>query len=480
MKTIVVQPVTRVEGGARVLIDLDEQGNVKDTKMQIMELRGFERFVVGRPVEDMARITTRICGVCPISHHLASGKAMDAVFGVTPPPAGHRLRELLNAVAYCEEHILHFYFLAGPDFIMGMDADPSVRNIIGIIGKVPEIAKQVVKARQTCGRMVEIVAGRSIHPVLNVPGGVSKPLTEEEREKMQKMAVEILDFAKFSIAFAKENIFYKFDEETLAIGLIKTGFLGTVKKDGALDLYDGHLRLMKADGQDAVDFEYNDYKEYIGEHIEPWAMVKFPYAKKWGGWSLDNDNPQGQYRVNTLARMNVCDYIATPLADAELKELRSRFGRYPQATMLYNWARLIELLYNAELAVQILQDPLVTDIDTRVPVKLAAGHGIGCVEAPRGTLIHEYECDDEGLVTKANLVVGTTHNNGSINMSVNQAAKSLIKNGQYDQALLNKVEVAIRAYDPCFSCASHTLDGRLSLSLDIADHNGQIIDKMSM
>jgi len=479
MKTIVIQPVTRIEGGARVLINLDEKGNVQDTKLQIMELRGFERFVVGRPVEDMARITTRICGVCPISHHMAAGKAMDEVFGVKAPAAAVRIRELLNAVAFCEEHILHFYFLAGPDFLMGHSAEPSVRNIVGIVGKMPEVAQEVVRMRQMCSRMVEIIAGKSIHPVLNVPGGVSKPLTEAQRLDMQKMAAQVLEFAKFSIKYAKENIFDKLSPDILSIGTIITGFMGTVTSEGALNLYDGHLRLMKADGS-KVDFPYEDYPKHIGEYVQDWSMVKFPYAKDWGGFSLDLDNPLGQYRVNTLARINVCDYISTPLAQKELEEFRERFGRYPQTTLLYNWARLIELLYNAELINQILAEKIVTDMDFRRQVTPRAGRGTGCVEAPRGTLIHNYECDENGLVTKANLIVGTTHNNGPMNMSVTQAAKSLIKNGKYDQSLLNLIEMAIRAYDPCMSCASHNLDGRLAVDISVADYRGQIIDRLSI
>ena len=477
MKQIVIQPVTRIEGGAKVVIQLDDQGNVADARFQILELRGFEKFCMGRPVEEMPRITCRICGVCPMSHHLASAKACDAIFGVEPPPAGRKLRELANAVAYIEEHILHFYFLAGADFIMGPDADYSVRNVFGILGKLPEVGRKVVRMRHMGAKMVETLCGKSIHPVAAVPGGFSKPLTEEERQQLLEMANEEVEFAKFSIAYAKENIFPNYLDTVKTLGVIKTGFLGTVDDDGALNLYDGKLRMMTADGQ-YEEFAAADYLDYIGEHIEPWAFVKFPYYKKAGGFSMDLDNPVGIYRTNTLARMNVCDKIATPLAQKELEEFREKFGRPVQQTLLYNWARLIELLYNAERAVELLNDPDITSTETRIPVTPRAARGVGCVEAPRGTLIHDYETDEKGLITKCNLIVGTTHNHAPINMSVKQAAMSLIKGGQYDETVLNKVEMAIRAYDPCLSCASHSLDGQIAVKIDIQNASGEIIDTL--
>jgi F420-non-reducing hydrogenase large subunit len=478
VKQIVIQPVTRIEGGARVTIQLDDQGNVADSRFQILELRGFEKFCMGRPVEEMPRITCRICGVCPVSHHLASAKACDAIFGVEPPPAGRKLRELLNAAAYIEEHILHFYFLAGADFVMGPDAYYSVRNVIGIIGKMPDVGRKVARMRYAGAKMVETIAGKSIHPAAAVPGGFSKPLTEEERKKLLEMAEEELEFAKFSIDYAKENLFPKYLDVVKTLGVINTGFLGTVDSDGALNLYDGQLRMMTADGKHE-DFAAADYLDHIGEHVEPWAFVKFPYNKKAGGFSMDLDNPVGVYRTNTLARINVCDKMATPLAQNELEEFREKFGQPAQQTLLYNWARLIELLYNAELCVKLLNDPEITSTETRVPVTPRAARGVGCVEAPRGTLIHDYETDEKGLVTKCNLIVGTTHNNGPINMSVKQAAMSLIKGGQYDETLLNEVEMAIRAYDPCLSCASHNLDGSIPVKIDIQDVSGETIDTLT-
>jgi len=478
MKTLVIQPVSRIEGHAKVTIQLDDTGNVADTRVNVIELRGFEKFCIGRPVEEMPRITTRICGVCPWSHHLAASKAADAVFGVEPPPAGRKLRELCNSIAYMEEHILHFYFLAGADFVMGPDADPSVRNVIGIIGKAPDLARQVVRVRHLCAKMLEIIAGKAIHPDASVPGGFSKPLLPAERDQVRKMADEALELAKFSIKFAKENIFPQYLDTVKSLGVIETGFLGTVTDDGALNLYDGKLRLMSKDGS-YVEFPYERYTDYIAEHIEPWSYLKFPYDKRAGAFSMDLDHPNGIYRANTLARINVCDYIDTPLAQAELEEFRKNFGRPAQLTLLYHWARLIELLYNAENVIRLLDDPEITSVETRKKIEPRAARGVGCVEAPRGTLIHDYTTDDNGMLTNVNLIVGTTHNNAPINMSVKQAAKSLIRDGKYDQGILNRVEMAIRAYDPCLSCATHKFDGTLAVKIDIYDSQGRLVDSLA-
>jgi len=478
-KTITIAPVTRIEGHAKVTIQLDDAGNVADTQVNVVELRGFEKFCIGRPVEELTRIVTSICGVCPWSHHLASAKANDAVFGVTPPPAGRKLRQLCNAIAFTEEHILHFFFLSGPDFVMGPDADYAVRNVIGIAQANPEIAKQVVHNRHLGSKMLSIISGKSIHPVTAVPGGFSKPLMEEERIQVLAMANEVLDFAKFAMSFAKENIFPKYLDAITSLGVIRTGFMGTVADDGSLNLYDGKLRLMKPDGS-STDFAYETYTDYIGEKVMPWSYLKFPYAKSWGeGFDMDLSAPKGIYRTNTLARINVCDKMATPLAQVEFEGFRKAFGRPAQQTLLYHYARLIELLYNAELAVQLLNDPEITSRETRVPVRPRAARGVGCVEAPRGTLIHDYETDAEGMVTNVNLIVGTTHNNAPINMSVKQAAKSLIKDGKYDQGVLNRVEMAIRAYDPCLSCATHALDGRLPVKVEIWNNRGVLLNEFA-
>jgi len=477
-KKLVIQPVTRIEGHAKVTIQLDDAGNVDTARVNVIELRGFEKFCLGRPVEDLPRITPRICGVCPWSHHLASAKATDAVFGVKPPPAGKKLRELCNSVAYMEEHILHFYFLAGADFLLGPEADYSVRNVLGILKAAPEVAKRVVRVRHMCAKMLEMLAGKPIHPQAAVPGGFSKPLRLEERDQLRKMADEALELAKFSITFAKENIFPKYLDVVKSLGVITTGFLGTVTDQGALNLYHGKLRLMAPNGSFS-DFPYDQYTEHISEHIEPWSYLKFQYAKNWGCFSMDLEKPGGIYRANTLARINVCDHIDTPLAQKELEEFRAKFGRPAQLTLLYHWARLIELLYNAENAIRLLDDPEITSTETRVQVTPRAARGVGCVEAPRGTLIHDYTTDADGMITNVNLIVGTTHNNAPINMSVTQAAKNLIHDGKYDQGILNTVEMSIRAYDPCLSCATHRLDGKLGVRLDILDSNGRLLESLA-
>jgi F420-non-reducing hydrogenase large subunit len=474
-KEIIIAPVSRIEGHGKVTIQLDDSGNVADTRVNVVELRGFEKFCIGRPVEELPRIVTSICGVCPWSHHLASAKANDAVFGVEPPKAGTMLRDLCNSVAYTEEHILHFYILSGPDFVMGPDADYSVRNVIGIAKENPDLGKMVIRNRHLGAQMLNIISGKSIHPVTAVPGGFSKPLTNAEKEKLIPMANEILEFSKFSIKNAKENIFPKYMDAIKSLAVIETGFLGTVADDGSFNVYDGKLRMMTKDGE-YTDFTYDQYTDYIAEHIEPWSYLKFPYDKRAGGFSMDPANPQGIYRTNTLARINVCDKMPTPLAQAELEEFRSAFGKPAQQTMLYHDSRLIELLYNAEHMIELLNEPDITSKETRVKVEPRAARGVGCVEAPRGTLIHDYETDDKGMVTDVNLIVGTTHNNAPINMSVNQAAKALIKDGKYDQGILNTVEMAIRAYDPCLSCATHNLDGTIPIKLDIYNHKGKLLD----
>lgn len=477
-KTLTIQPVSRIEGHAKVQIHLDDAGNVSDTQVNVIELRGFEPFCIGKPVEEMPRITTRICGVCPWSHHLASAKATDAVFGVEPAPTGKKLRDLCNSIAYMEEHILHFFFLTGADFVLGPDADYSIRNVFGILDAAPDIAKKVVRCRHMAAHMLEMISGKAIHPAAAVPGGFSRPMLEAERQELRTMADEMLEFSKFSISFAKENLFSKYLDLVQTLGVITTGFLGTVTEDGSLDLYDGKLRMMSADGS-YEDFAYDQYTDYISEHVEPWSYLKFPYMKKADEFSMDLENPNGIYRTNTLARLNVCDKISTPLAQAELEEYREKFGRPVQLTLLYNWARLIELLYNAEKTVQLLSDPEITNPETRVNVEPRAARGVGCTEAPRGTLIHDYETDENGMVTNVNLIVGTTHNNAPINMSVKQAATTLIKDGHYDQGILNSIEVAIRAYDPCLSCATHRLDGKLGVKVDIVDSEGNKVDTFS-
>ena len=447
-QTINIQPVTRIEGHASIGIQLDDDGNVADARVNIQSLRGFEKFVEGKPAEELPRIVSRICGICPWMHHLASNKAVDACFGVTPPPAGRKLRELMQTISHAEDKLLHFFFLAAADFVIGPDADYAARNVIGIVKANPDLARQVVKMRQMAKMVLDKFSSKAIHPVAGVTGGFAKPLLEEERRDILDKMRQILDFALFTIDFAKQEVFPKYLDTIRSLGVINTGFIGTVDGQGALNLYDGKLRIMKPDAS-YTDFEARDYVDYIGEKVVPFSYGKFPYARFWDeGFSMDLDSPRGIYRANTLARINVADKMATPRAQAELEEFRAAFGRPAQATLLYHYARLIEEVYACERAIEILEDPEITDPNVRTPVEPGAGRGVGCVEAPRGTLIHDYTTDANGLIVKANMIVGTTHNLGPINMSVNQAARTLIKGGHVDEGILNKVEMAVRAYDP--------------------------------
>lgn len=444
-----IQPVTRIEGHARIDLHLDEAGQVRDARVAISALRGFEQFVIGRPAEEIPRIVTRICGICPWMHHLAAVKAIDGCFGVQPTVSGHLLRELCQILAHIHDKILHFFFLAAPDFVFDGEADLSVRNIMGLVRRKPELASRVVRMRQLAQQMLARFAGKAIHPVAAVVGGFSRAMLAEERQSLLTDAQDLLDFASFALDFAKERVFGQLVEGGLAgLGTITTGFLGTVDAQGRMRLYDGQLRLMQPDGA-FVDFAAPDYEQFLSEHVEPWSSAKMVYAKCWGeGFSLNPAQPSGVYRVNTLARLNVCETLATPRAQAELEEFRSHFGRPAQATLLYHWARLIELVYACERSLELLSDERIIDPQVRHSAVPRAGRGIGHVEAPRGTLIHDYSTDDNGCITGANLIVGTTHNIAPMNLSVQQAARQLIHNGEVDEALLNRVEMAMRAYDP--------------------------------
>lgn len=447
-REIHIQPITRIEGHASIQIQLDDAGEVRDARVNILSLRGFEKFIEGKPAEEVPRIVNRICGICPWMHHLASNKAVDRCFGVTPPPAGRKLRELMQTIAHAEDKLLHFFFLAAADFVIGPDADYAVRNVIGIAKANPELAQKVVQMRHKAKMILERFAGKAIHPVAGVVGGFAKPMTEEDRREILAQMRELLDFALFTLEFAKEKVFPPYLDAIQTLGVIRTGFMGTVDDDGALNLYDGKIRLMKADGSH-MDFDAQDYTDYLGEHVEPYSYGKMPYAKAWNeGFSLDLEEPKGIYRVNTLARINVADKMATPRAQAELEEFRERFGRPAQATLLYHWARLIEEVYACEHAIELLEDPEICSPEVRTPAEPKAGRGVGCVEAPRGTLIHDYSTDENGCITRANLIVGTTHNIGPMNMSVKQAARTLIHAGKVDQGMLNRIEMAVRAYDP--------------------------------
>jgi F420-non-reducing hydrogenase large subunit len=360
---------------------------------------------------------------------------------------------------------------------MGPTSDYVTRNVFGVIGKYPDVAKKIVRNRWLAQMATQKLGGKAIHPDVAVPGGWAKPITEDERKEVKEMFQEIYDFALFGIDFVKKNVFPAYLDFIANTAVINTGFLGLVK-DGNLELYDGKLRMMQADGT-FEDFDCDKYTDYIAEHVEPWSYLKFPYQKKAGGFSMDLDNPQGIYRTNALARINVCDKISTPKAQAELEEFREKFGKPAMPTFLYHWARQIEIVYAAERAMELVDDSEITSEDIRLKLEPMAGRGVGVVEAPRGTLIHDYTTDDKGLITKANIVVGTTHNNAPINMSVKSTAKALIKDGNYDQGILNQVEMAIRAYDPCLSCATHKMDGSIPVKIEIISSDGKVLDTLT-
>ena len=447
-RTIHLAPITRIEGHASIEINLDDNGNVADSKVHYMSLRGFEKFIEGKPAEEVPRIVNRICGICPWHHHMASNKAVDRCFGVTPTLTGNKLREFATTVSHAEDKLLNFYFLAAPDFVMGPDADYGVRNVIGVVKAAPELATKAVQARYKAKMILEKLGGKAIHPHAGVVGGFCRPMLESERKEWLEQLKELLEFSTFTLDFAKKEVFPKYLDVVKVLGVFTAGFLGTVGDKGQLNLFDGKLRMMKPDGT-YTDFDTQDYVDYLGEAVVPFSYGKIPYAKFWNeGFSMDLDNLKGIYRANCLARINVCDSIPTPRAQAELEEFRKLFGRPAQLTLLYHWARLIEDVYAYEHAIELLEDKSITDTDVRAPVEPKAGRGVGCLEAPRGTLIHDYSTDDNGLISRANLIVGTTHNLGPMNISVNQAAKALIKNGEVTEGILNRIEMAVRAYDP--------------------------------
>lgn len=448
-RTIDIRPVTRIEGHAAIDIRLDDRGRVDRTRLHITSLRGFEKFLEGRQAEEAPRIVSRICGICPWMHHAASVKAVDGCFGVQPPEAGNRLRELMVTLAHINDKILHFFFLAAPDFMPGDGDGPAERSIIGLAKAFPELGRRVGRVRRTGRLMVERFVGRDIHPVAMIPGGFAKPMSPAERDLLLEGARKQLEFALWAMDWAEENIFPGMMDRMSPLGGLESGFLALVRPhDGALALYDGELRLMRPDGS-FIQFAAEDYRDHLAEHVEPWSYARFPYARNWGsGLSLDPDQPGGVYRVNTLARINAADLIDTPLAQGWLDDFRARFGRPAQNEALFHRARLIELIHAAERAVEMLSDPAITGKDVSRPARPGAGRGVGCVEAPRGTLIHDYTTDDNGLITRAEIMVGTTHNLAPMNISVALAARRALDGRKPDAEALNLIETALRAYDP--------------------------------
>lgn len=481
-KEITISPVTRLEGHAKISIFLDEEGNVKDTSFQVVELRGFERFCEGRPVEELPRITPRICGVCPWAHHMASSKATDAVFGADPPEAAKKLREMAYCAHIMHSHQLHFYALAGPDFIVGPEAEPARRNIVGVIERVgKELGLEVIRNRGYAQRIQEIVGGTATHPVCGLPGGMSKPLTNEEREEIEDKAKKLVDFGNKSLEIFDDVVLRNEEYVDLIAGdtyYHETYYMGMIDENDKVNFYDGEIKVVDPDGKEFVRFDAANYLDYIEERVEPWSYLKFPYLKKVGWKGLVDGKDSGVYRVNSLARLNVADGMATDSAQEAYERMYDFFGKKPvHNTLAFHWARLIENLYAAERCLELIQDPEITSNDIRGELG-KPGEGVGCVEAPRGTLYHHYWADEEGMTRKVNLVVATVQNNPAMNMSVRKAAQNLIKEWQVDQGLLNMVEMAFRAYDPCFACATHTLPGTMPLEIEIYDPGGNTYKRL--
>ena len=472
MKAVTINPITRLEGHGKISIFLNEEGNVENAYFQVPELRGFEKFCEGRRVEEMPDITSRICGVCPEAHHLASTKTLDALFHVDPPPTAKKLRELLYSAFYVADHTTHFYILAGPDFVMGPAAPKAERNILGVIGKVGlEVGTSVIKHRSDALDVVAIIGGKRIHPACGLPGGVSKAINEEERARIEKIAESEVEFAKFSLKLFDQVVLQNKDYVNLILSdayASKTYYMGTVDEQNHVNFYDGKIRVVDPEGKEFAKYNPKDYLEHIAEHVEPWTYLKYPYLKKIGWKGFVGGKDSGVYKATPLARLNVAEGMTTPIAQAEYKRMYETLGRKPiHSTLATHWARLVELTYASERLLQLSQDPDITNPNIRAIPTKTPDEGVGTVEAPRGTLIHHYKTDANGFVKDVNLIVATTNNHAAISMSIKQAAEGVIKKGDVSDGILNMVEMAFRAYDPCYACATHTLPGQMPLDIKI-------------
>lgn len=480
MQHITIDPITRLEGHGKIEIFLDEQGNVANSYFQIPELRGFERFVVGRPIEEMPLLTNRICGVCPEAHHMAAAKAADAVYHVDPPRTAKLLRELLYSAFYVTDHTTHFYALAGPDFVMGPDAPISERNILGVIHKVGlEIGGKVIQCRRYGHSVIEMIGGRKVHPCTSIPGGLTKGITEQQRVEIEGMGRWAVEFAQFSLGLFNDIVLGNQDYVDLILGDVythRTYYIGTVDQQNKVNFYDGNVSVVDPQGNRLGTYGPSEYTDWIAEHVEPWTYLKFPYLKKIGWKGFVDGMDSGVYMATPLSRLNAADGMATSLAQAEYERFYATLGGKPvHQRLATHWARLIELLYAAERWVELATDPDITSPHVQTRPTQIPTEGAGIVEAPRGTLTHHYWTDERGVVTRANLIVGTTNNYASIQMSTKKAAQSLIKNGKITEGLLNMVEMAFRVYDPCFGCATHSLPGEMPLEITIYDHAGEEI-----
>jgi F420-non-reducing hydrogenase large subunit len=484
MKRITIDPITRLEGHGKIEIFLNDKGEVANTYFQVPELRGFEKFAEGRMADDMPQITQRICGVCPEAHHLASAKALDALYHVEPPPTAKKLRELLYSAFYVTDHTTHFYILAGPDFVMGPDAPVAERNIIGVIGKVGlELGGAVIKARIRNHHIIEMIGGRGVHPVFGLPGGVSKSISEEERKEIEEIARESVEFAKLSLKVFDDIVL----KNKAYVDMIlsdaythKTYYMGLVDDKNKVNYYDGKVRVVDPDGKEFAKYSPSEYLDHVAEHVEPWSYIKFPFLKKVGWKGFVDGKDSGVFRVAPLARLNAADGMATPLAQEHYEKFYATLGGKPvHHTLAMHWARLIEMLNAAEHMLELSRDPEITDTNIRNIPDKKPDEGVGIIEAPRGTLTHHYITDEKGVIKKANLIVATVNNSAAVNMSVNKAARSVIQPGkEITEGILNRIEMAWRPYDLCLACASHELSGPSPVPIYVYDSQKNLVKKL--
>ncbi len=482
-RNVTINPITRLEGHGKIDIFLDGKGDVERAYLQVPELRGFEVFSLGRPAEDMPQITSRICGVCPTAHHMASAKCLDDVYKVAPTSAARKIRELVYNAFTLEDHALHVFVLGGPDFIVGPEAPPELRNIVGVIQTVGlEAGKKVIAMRRRIREITAYFGGKVVHPVLGLPGGVSKALKPEDLPAFKELAKDGVEFAEWTLAVIKQIVLGNPDYVKMITSdafTHKTCYMGQVDEKNRVNFYDGKLRVVDCDGKEVCKFTAQQYKEFVGEHTEPWSYMKFTYLKQ-RGWKGFAEGPDSSiYAVGPLARLNAADGMATPRAQAAYEDLFKTLGVRPvHHTLANHWARVVEMIYAAERIQELFDDPEITSPDVRQLPTAVPTSGMGVVEAPRGTLFHHYETDERGLIKMANMVVATGNNAARIAMSVDRAAKGVIKGGNVTEGLLNKVEMAFRAYDPCLGCATHTLPGHMPLIAKIYDHRRQLVQEL--
>lgn len=470
-RKITIEPVTRIEGHAKVTIHLDDAGKVERAFFHVNEFRGFEKFTEGRPYYEMPQITERICGICPVSHHLASAKACDGIAGVQPTRTAALLRELMHMGQYIQSHSMHFFELAGPDLLLGFDADPAIRNVAGVVQLDANLALKAVGLRKYGQEIIRILGTKRVHPIFAVPGGVNAPLLPADRDALLKPIDEMIASVQIGIQVGKDWL-EKNADVVAKFAVFPSGYAGLVGPKGQLELYDGQMRIVDKGGKRLAQFDPKDYLQHIGEHVEDWSYLKFPFYKKLG-W------PGGTYRVGPLGRLNACDSISTPLAQAEFKNFKKINGGRPvENTLYYHYTRLIEGVYALERARQILEEPDICSTDILTPSNTVTGEGVGCVEAPRGTLFHHYRTDANGLLTRVNLIVATGHNNWAMSQSVESVAKAFVDGKNLTEGMLNRVEAAIRAYDPCLSCSTHAV-GQMPLEVVLCGPDGHELDRIA-